>query len=211
MAQRIPIPKEQFFDDNGEPLAGGKLYSYLAGTSSPATTYTDESGATPNTNPIILDGAGRCSLWISNSTSYKFVLKDANDVDQWTVDDVSAPSSSGGGSDPGAWVEHEITDGQAATDIEGETLDLSVYSSAVYDVEIIRGTTVFSNMPSGIAIQNVNGVGRRIIGQSLANEAHGVAFTITQVGTVVQLRAAASSGPGNGTVKLSRRVVPASP
>jgi len=30
----------QFFDNNGTPLSGGKLYAYEAGTTTPKTTYT---------------------------------------------------------------------------------------------------------------------------------------------------------------------------
>lgn len=206
MATLAPLFFPQFFDDNGAPLAGGKLYTYLAGTSTPAETYTDEA-ATPNTNPIILDGAGRCRLWLSNSTSYKFILKDTNDVTIKTEDDISAASSSGGGSDPGAWTEHSITDGQSATDLDGETVDLSVYSSAFYDYEVVRGTTVLAN--GFFAIQSVNGTGRLLTGSYIADEAHGVTFSISQASTIVQLKAAADSGAGNGTVKLSRRLVPA--
>ena len=79
---------QQFFDDNGAPLASGKVYTYAAGGSTPKTTYTDQSGGTPNANPIILDSAGRAAIWI-NSDSYKFVVKDANDVLIRTIDDVS--------------------------------------------------------------------------------------------------------------------------
>ena len=47
------VPKLQFFDNNGNPLVGGKLYTYAAGTTTPLATYTDASSGTPNTNPII--------------------------------------------------------------------------------------------------------------------------------------------------------------
>lgn len=207
MPQLAPVIGRQFFDDNGDPLTGGKLYSYLAGTSTPVETYQDEAG-TLNTNPIILDSAGRCNLWISDSTSYKFILHDQFDVPISQDDDVTV-ATGGGGSDPGGWATHAITDGQAATDLEGETLDLSDYSSATYEVEIIRGTTVISN--GTIRVQDLNGTGRVMIGEFNSTTSHGVTFTVSQAGTVVQLKAAASSGPGNGTVKLSRRVVPASP
>ena len=51
----------QFFTDSGDPLSGGKLFTYAAGTTTPLTTYTSSSGSTPNTNPIILNAAGRLS------------------------------------------------------------------------------------------------------------------------------------------------------
>lgn len=80
----------QFFDDNGDPLSGGKLYTYTAGTTSPATTYTTNNGTIPNTNPIILDSAGRVpnQIWLQNDVSYKFVLNSSTDTLVWTKDNV---------------------------------------------------------------------------------------------------------------------------
>jgi hypothetical protein len=85
----------QFFDNNGVPLSGGKLYTYAAGTTTPATTYTSSSGATPHANPIILDSAGRVSseVWLSSSASYKFTLATASDVTLWTKDDISGAAT----------------------------------------------------------------------------------------------------------------------
>ena len=81
----------QFFDNNGVPLAGGKLYTYQAGTTTPQATYTSSSGATPQTNPVVLDSAGRVSgeIWLTNGQAYKFVLKTSADVQIWSMDNVS--------------------------------------------------------------------------------------------------------------------------
>lgn len=82
----------QFFNSNGRPLDGGKLYTYLAGTTTPAVTYTTSAGTpgTENTNPIILDSAGRVpqQVWLQNATSYKFTLTTSDDVPIWTKDNV---------------------------------------------------------------------------------------------------------------------------
>lgn len=82
----------QFFDNNGNPLTGGKLYTYAAGTTTPQATYTSSAGSVFHSNPIILDAAGRVSgsseIWLASGSSYKFVLKDANDVLLATWDDV---------------------------------------------------------------------------------------------------------------------------
>jgi hypothetical protein len=82
----------QFFDNNGVPLAGGKIYVYFAGTTTPATTYIDPSGLVANTNPIIANAAGRLpnEIWFSTATSYKFVLKTSNDVLLATYDNIPA-------------------------------------------------------------------------------------------------------------------------
>lgn len=80
----------QFFDDNGVPLAGGKIFTYAAGTTTPAVTYTSNSGGTAHSNPIILDAAGRVAeeIWLSVDQTYKFLLKDANDVLIGTYDNI---------------------------------------------------------------------------------------------------------------------------
>lgn len=91
-----PTPRQRFVDGNGDPLAGGKLYTYYAGTLNPAVTYSD-SGGTENANPVILDANGACDLWLSDAITYKFALTDANDVAIETVDDISIPAAGGGG------------------------------------------------------------------------------------------------------------------
>ena len=87
-----PSPKMQFFDANGNPLAGGKLYTYASGTSTPLTSYTDYTGNTANTNPIILDSRGEADLWLGTAT-YRLVLETAANVLIWTVDGVSGSFS----------------------------------------------------------------------------------------------------------------------
>ena len=92
MTALTPTAKMQFFKANGEPLVGGKLYTYTAGTTTPQATYTDSAGGTANTNPVILDSRGEANIWLGGAT-YKFKLADANDVEIWTVDNISAPTS----------------------------------------------------------------------------------------------------------------------
>lgn len=69
-------------------MAGGLLYSYTAGTTVPRVTYADEAGLAPNTNPVVLDSEGYADVYIG-AGYYKFVLADADDVVQWTKDNVS--------------------------------------------------------------------------------------------------------------------------
>jgi hypothetical protein len=70
----------QLFDDNGNPLAGGKIFTYLAGTTTPTATYTSSAGNIAHTNPIVLDGAGRVpsgEIWLTDGITYKFVVQDS--------------------------------------------------------------------------------------------------------------------------------------
>jgi hypothetical protein len=80
----------QLFDNSGNVLTGGKIYTYEAGTTTPAVTYTDPIGNFFNSNPIIADASGRLSneIWLPVSQAYKFVLKDTNDVLIATYDNI---------------------------------------------------------------------------------------------------------------------------
>lgn len=80
--------RQRYYDADGNPLAGGKLYTYQAGTTTPQATYTDQGGGTPNANPIVLDANGEAAMWLDPTLSYKFVLKNSSDVTQWTTDNV---------------------------------------------------------------------------------------------------------------------------
>ena len=81
----------QFFDNNGNVLSGGKLFSYAAGTTTPATTYTNSLGTTAHTNPIVLDAAGRVpsgEIWLTDGAIYKFVLQTSTNVLIATYDNI---------------------------------------------------------------------------------------------------------------------------
>ena len=82
----------QFFDNNGNPLSGGKIYTYGAGTSTPLATYTSSTGVTAHTNPIVLDSAGRVpggEIW-NQLLLYKFVLETSTGVLIATYDNVGS-------------------------------------------------------------------------------------------------------------------------
>ena len=91
---------QQFFDDNGVPLAGGLIYTYQAGSSTPLVTYTTSSGTIANANPIVLDASGRTpqQIWLLTGYSYKFILQNADAVLIQTLDNIypilqNAPTS----------------------------------------------------------------------------------------------------------------------
>jgi microcystin-dependent protein len=95
----VPFLKFREDDNNGRALAGGRLYSYAAGTSQPLSTYFNQDLAAghENTNPVILDASGRADVWIQDGVGYKFVLKDALDNTIYTQDNVKVSSGGGGG------------------------------------------------------------------------------------------------------------------
>ena len=80
----------QILNHSGLPNAGGFIYVYQAGTSTPATTYTDSSGTIANTNPIQLDAAGYIpdQIWVDSGSSYKFVVESATGTVLGTYDNI---------------------------------------------------------------------------------------------------------------------------
>lgn len=81
----------QFFDNNGSPLAGGYVYTYVAGSTTPQATYTTSAGNIQHANPIQLDAAGRVpggEIWLTAGAAYKFVLETSASVLIGTYDNI---------------------------------------------------------------------------------------------------------------------------
>lgn len=85
----------QFLDNSGEPLAGGFLYTYLAGSTTPATTYQSSAGSSTNTNPIVLDSYGRppAEIWQVTTQNLKFEVTTSAAVPIRTYDNVPGVAS----------------------------------------------------------------------------------------------------------------------
>lgn len=90
-----PLIRQRYLTNAGLPLAGGLLYTYAAGTTTPQATYTDYTGGTPNANPVVLDSSGYADVWLDPTLSYKFVLKDSAGNTLWTEDNVSGSAATG--------------------------------------------------------------------------------------------------------------------
>lgn len=76
----VGAPWNQSLSDDGVPVSGGFIYIYASGTSTPANSYSDSAGVTPNSNPVELDAAGRPesgAIYLP-SGGYKLVLTDAD-------------------------------------------------------------------------------------------------------------------------------------
>lgn len=153
----------QFFTNTGSVLTGGKLYTYLAGTTTPATTYTTSVGNVAHPNPIVLDSAGRVpssgEVWLTNGIAYKFVLKDSNDVLIATYDNIFGIFSATNlqvtyGTGTGAQVIYAL----GGTPATANTID--VYINGVYqnkNTYTVSGTNLtFSQAPPVTSIIEFN-------------------------------------------------------
>lgn len=141
----------QFFDNSGNVLSGGLLYTYEAGTTTPLATYTSSSGGIAHTNPIQLNAAGKVpsgEIWLDYSKKYKFVLKTANDVLLNTYDNIG-----------GSFNLNDIVDQFEGDGVETEfvltsttpTTTADIYINGVYQNKdtyaIVVDTITFSEAP----------------------------------------------------------------
>lgn len=157
-----PTPKFTGLDNEGNPLVGGKVFTYQAGTTTPATTYTDQALTVPNTNPIILDAGGRATVYLA-AASYKFIVKDADGATIYSQDDIQSVGSIVG-SVPG---EIASLDGSPESQITGT----SYPSGATYD-KLHAGT-------STIPIDSADILGSVLLDVMLLTQPTGDGNTVT--------------------------------
>ena len=159
----VPIPSQVsispvfqdtvFLDNSGKPLAGGKIWTYEAGSNSnEQTTFTTANGNIANTNPIVLDSSGRMisNLWLADGYSYNIVLTQA---DGTTVlqqhDDIRGVIGSYAGGGIGTVVWNPIT--ATPTYVSADTFQLT----GMYAVEFSVGNRVryqYSDLSFGYGI-----------------------------------------------------------
>ena len=121
--QQIYFSTSGTYPGAGLPLAGGFVFTYAAGTSTPQASYSDASGFTANANPVTLgpngtptSGSSPVGIFLSCSLRYKIVLEDANSVVVQTTDNVSC---SGNGSSGGGGTNYWTLSGSTITNNNG--------------------------------------------------------------------------------------------
>lgn len=140
-----PLLVQRFVDNSGAPLVGGKLFTYVAGSTTPQATYTDSTGNTSNVNPIVLNARGECNCWVPPNVAYKFVLTDASGNVLDTVDNV---------------IQAQLLSLYAGVDSGTANNYIVTYSASYQSYQ--QGTVLFflpSNSNTGPSTLNVNSLG----------------------------------------------------
>ena len=148
----------QLFSNAGIPLSGGKIYTYLAGTTAPLATWTDSTQIITNANPIILDSAGRPlnEMWLQSGSLYKLILTDSNDNILGTWDNIAGVNDITSSVVVGEWVatglvpsyisttSFSVSGNNTATFVLNRRVKLAVSAGTVY------GYVVSSSFGGGI-------------------------------------------------------------
>ena len=148
MANRITYPKFKAFTSAGVLAAGYKVYTYEAGTTDALETYTTAAGTTANDNPVTLNAAGEADIFVSESA--KLVLKDADDVTIWTVDNIDPTTVTA------AEVSSTAFSDVVATNVQDALEELKGDIEAKADPDDVVDTG-FGEMPTGIVMQGFIG------------------------------------------------------
>lgn len=185
MATLLINPRFQLLDANGDPVAGGKVYTYEAGTTTLKDSYTDQLMSATNTNPIILDGAGRGDVWLEGS--YKIRADDASDVNIYTIDNVI-------GYDARDWT------GLTATIADlNSTSTYAVLKSADYTIQgIDRGYTILCDTTSNDIVIDLPDAGIvnnkfKVIIKKVSKDNNEVVFTVVSSQTIDNVDVTATS------------------
>jgi len=84
----LTLFRHRFWDNSGLPLAGGKVYTYAAGTTTPTSTFTDSTGSIANTNPITLDSKGEAGIWTTGLIKVNVTDSVGVQITGWPVDNI---------------------------------------------------------------------------------------------------------------------------
>jgi len=176
-----PVAIQQFCDNNGDPLAGGKLFFYLAGTTTPTPAYADVGLTTPLANPVILDAAGRAPELFLAALTYKQVLQNAAGVTIWTADNIVTPSA--------------LRSVNATISITGDQHDVPIPSGVITYIQFNSATAV-----------NVDGFAGGTPGQILFIQTigAGVVYLVNHSSSLSQVQNRLHNPVGSGPMPMTQ-------
>ena len=137
-------PYIQFVDEDGKPLSAGTLTTYIAGTTTPVTTYKDWN-QTLNPSTITLDINGGCTIILNQALRYKFEIRESDGSLFKTFDNIEAYNS-GGNQIINQQVVVEVAEG-TGIDVKASTQDnLTKYTISIDDSIVVTHTKLESEL-----------------------------------------------------------------
>lgn len=142
----------QFFDNLGDPLVGGTLNAYVAGTSTPTNMFADNAGTVAGTS-VTLDSRGEPTtiklIWLDDTVTYKFILKDSTGSTIWTEDNIVPSSVTNGSITADKLANNAVTSSKIATG--------AVTNSKLADASVTAGKLANSGNELGVRNRLING------------------------------------------------------
>ena len=178
-AYLCPILQDCQFNSDGTFLAGGLIWFYEAGTSTPALSYTGPNADTAWTNPIVLDQRGETGgeIWLSSGQSYKIIVEGPPYYGEThgpvinTFDNISGVNDPQGGTSSANWIVYSgspvyvssssfsVSGDQRAIFVYGRRVKLSKSSGVAYGTVIdsvfsLGSTTITVSVDYGNSINS---------------------------------------------------------
>lgn len=97
---RILNQAPQYLLADGSVNNGGKLFFYETDLTTPKNTWSDEAMTTLNSNPVVMDAAGRTLTDVWGDGEYGVKMTDADSVVIWTRNNVRASEAAPGSTIP---------------------------------------------------------------------------------------------------------------
>lgn len=160
---------------NGQPIIGGKLWSFVPSTSTPKATFHDPFFTVANENPVVLNDQGQHIVYLEGQ--YDLRLYDDTDVLVWSVDNYTF--SSGVSPSPGAV---QVGTSQVTlTAVDGASV-LTAANLVPVGYRVLGVRTAITT-----SFGTSRGLQRLLIGDSTSHSRWGVQPTLTAVtGTTQQ-------------------------
>jgi len=204
----------QLFSNAGIVLAGGKIYFYLAGSTTPENTWTDSTQTTANANPVVLDSYGRTTqeIWLTSGTSYKIVVKDSAGVQVGqTWDNISGINDLNLSSLFAEWLPTGVTPSYVSStqfSVPGDYRDVYQVNRRVR-AAVSAGTvySVISNVSYSVGITTVTVVNdSTVLDSGISSADVGILTPIGQAAdsSSISYRQASTPSSGSSTAVLQR-------
>jgi hypothetical protein len=153
-------PKPQFMDSNGDPAVGYKMFFYAAGSSTKQNTYTDSTGNTANSNPLVLNSLGQpdTEIWFTAGLTYKIVFAPPTDTDPpasaiWTINDQK------GQNDTTVTIDQWVASGAAPTYVSATQFTVPGDQTSIFQVRRrIKASVTAGTAYGDISVSTYNGV-----------------------------------------------------
>jgi len=169
-AYLAPVGNDQLVDVNGKPVVGGKIWTYLAGTTTPAPTFSDSAGLVAQANPILLNALGlpANAIRLQGGTAYKFVFLDEDDVTaRATIDNITGINDPAVSSNIGQWISFPGTPTYInATSFSVPGDQTNTFKPGLRLLTANTGGTAYSSVVSSVYSAGPNTTTVRVINES---------------------------------------------